>query len=333
MHTEILKIEEGSSAQALDKAALVIKAGGLVVFPTETVYGLGANALDSMAVACIFVAKGRPSDNPLIVHVADKEMLSLVAEKINQLEKNLIDKFWPGPLTLVLPKKKEISNIVSGGLNTVAVRMPDFKIAQDLIHKSGVPIAAPSANISGRPSSTNGEMAYGDLISKVDIILDNGDSKIGVESTVIKVTDKNILILRPGAVTKEMLEEVAGVPVIFANSAGDLESSPGTKYKHYAPNSKLEIVDGDIKDRAEVLKSEGQKVGIITTKENKNLFEKFEPNVFSLGSRNNLNEISHSVYSALRFFDTHIVDVILCESFPQEGLGVAIMDRLMRASL
>lgn len=334
MYTEIVKIEEGENETVLEKAASIIKSGGLVVFPTETVYGLGANALDTIAVAKIFEAKGRPNDNPLIVHIADKDQLNFLVESFSEIEQKLMDKFWPGPLTLVLPKKKEISKLVSGGLDTVAVRWPKFKIAVDLISKSGVPIAAPSANISGRPSSTEGGVAYEDLMGKVDMIIEAGKSQIGLESTVVKVTPENMLILRPGAVTKEMLEEVAGsLPVIFASNLQDLESSPGTKYKHYAPLAKLEIIEGDMMERAQKLESEGQKIGIITTTNNKNIFSKFEPYVFDLGEKANLEEISQSIYSALRFFDYHPVDIILCETFPNVGLGAAIMDRLTRASL
>lgn len=335
MHTEVVKITESNTEEILSRAAQIIKNGGLVVFPTETVYGLGANALDATAVAKIFVAKGRPSDNPLIVHVCDKEQLDILVENISPVEQKLMDKFWPGPLTLVLPKKKEISQIISGGLETIAVRMPNFEIALQLLKKSGVPIAAPSANISGRPSATSGEVAHGDLVGKVDMIIDAGNSEIGLESTVVKVTSGNVLILRPGAVTLEMIKEVVDpMPVSFAHNKADLESSPGTKYKHYAPEAKLEILSLDeINVRAEKLSADGLVVGIITSSNDKNMFQKYEPNVFSVGDKHNLEEISKTLYASLRFFDTYKVDTILCESFSDAGLGKAIMDRLTRASL
>ncbi len=316
MHTEIIKVTKENKAEVLKRAGEVIKDGGLVVFPTETVYGLGASALDESAVAKIFTAKGRPSDNPIIVHISDRSQLSNLTDFVSPIEEKLMDKFWPGPLTVILPKKKEISNLISGGLETIAVRIPSLDLAREFIESSGVPIAAPSANTSGRPSSTRGETAYTDLVGKVDMILDEGESQIGVESTVIKVNEDSLLILRPGAVTKEMLEEVVGpLPVVFALSKKDLQSSPGTHYKHYAPVAPLVIVPREeIESRASELRAEGKIVGI------------------ALQNEKNLEEVSKNLYSALRYFDTHSVDVILVPEFPKEGLGAAIMDRLTRAS-
>jgi L-threonylcarbamoyladenylate synthase len=201
MYTDIIKITEGNSDEVIAKASEILKSGGLVVFQTQR----------------IFIAKGRPSDNPLIIHVCDLQQLTQLTDHVSPVAQKLINKFWPGPLTIIFPKKPEISEIVSGGLDTIAVRMPKFTIAQQLIEKAGVPIAAPSANISGRPSSTSGVTAYEDLIGKVDMILDAGESPIGVESTVVKISDDNVSILRPGAVTLEMLEEaVSPLPVILA---------------------------------------------------------------------------------------------------------------------
>ncbi|MEK9147502.1 MAG: L-threonylcarbamoyladenylate synthase [Patescibacteria group bacterium] len=318
----------------MKKSAIIIKNGGLVVFPTETVYGLGANVFDDKALSKIFLAKGRPGDNPLIVHISDKTELKELTNSVTENQQKLIDAFWPGPLTIIFEKKDTISNIVSGGLSTIAVRMPSNYIAHKLIHLAGVPIAAPSANISGRPSGTKGEDIYNELVGKVNMIINDGDSKIGVESTVIKINDKQILILRPGAVTKEMLEKVLfPLPVFFAKDKNDLQSSPGTKYKHYAPKFKLEVISKEeIKNKAEVLKNKGLIIGVITTNQNKDSFKEYEPNFFILGDENNLEEISKNLYNALRFFDTHKVDLILCQSFPEVGLGVAIMDRLERAS-
>lgn len=316
MHTQIVKITEENKLETLIHAGGIIRSGGLVVFPTETVYGLGANVFDEKAVAKIFSAKGRPSDNPVIVHVSSQSQLVDLVEHVSPLEQKLIDKFWPGPLTIIFPKKKEISKIVSGGLPTIAVRMPALELAQELITQSGVPIAAPSANTSGRPSSTNGDVAHLDLVDKVDMIISAGDSQIGVESTVVRVGHDSVSILRPGAVTKEMLEEVTGpVPVVFALKKEDLQSSPGTKYPHYAPKAILEIIPREnLQSRSDELANAGKKVGIILEKEK------------------SLEEVSRNLYNALRYFDTHHVDVILAPEFPRAGLGAAIMDRLTRAS-
>lgn len=335
MQTEFIKITEQNSEEILNKAASIIKNGGLVVFPTETVYGLGANVFDENALAKIFSAKGRPSDNPLIVHIGDKDQLKRLVENVTEFQQKLIDIFWPGPLTIVFEKKDNVSNIVSGGLSTIAVRMPSNIVARELVNLSGVPIAAPSANVSGRPSGTTGGDIYDDLSGKVDMIIDAGESNIGVESTVVKVNDDQVLILRPGAVTKEMLEKILyPLPVIFAKEKNDLQSSPGTRYKHYAPKAPLELVSKEnIFTEAEKLRKENLKVGIIITSQKKNSFKEYEPNVFVLGDQDKLEEISKKLYSALRFFDTHNVDIIVCQSFQEEGLGVAIMDRLKRASI
>lgn len=334
MQTEFVKITEENKKDVLDKAGKIIKNGGLVVFPTETVYGLGANVFDDNALSKIFIAKGRPSDNPLIVHISEQSQLKELVNNVSPLQQKLIDNFWPGPLTIIFEKKENVSNIVSGGLNTIAIRMPSDIFACELINVSGVPISAPSANTSGRPSGTLGEDIYKELNGKVDMIIEAGESKIGVESTVLKINDNQILVLRPGAVTKEMIEKVVyPVSVLFAKEKDDLQSSPGTKYKHYAPKAKLEILfKEEMTNRAETLNNQGLKIGIITTNQNINSFKKYEPNLFILGDENKLEEISQKIYSALRFFDDKNIDVILCQAFPIEGLGVAIMDRLGRAS-
>ncbi len=333
MQTEIVKITDQNKEEVLNRAADIIKNGDLVVFPTETVYGLGASVFDEKALSKIFIAKGRPSDNPLIVHISDKNQLKDLVKNITESQQKLMDKFWPGPLTIIFDKKENISDIVSGGLSTIAIRMPSNIFARELINLAGVPIAAPSANISGRPSGTTGEDIYKELDGKVDMIIEAGESKIGVESTVVKINEESVLILRPGAVTKEMLEETLHLPVIFAKEKNDLQSSPGTRYKHYAPKANLELVSKEeIFNKAESFKKEGLKIGIITTIQNNNSFKEYEPNVFILGDENNLEEISQKLYSALRFFDDKNVDIILCQNFKEEGIGVAIMDRLGRAS-
>jgi len=334
MQTEIIKITEKNKKEILEKASNVIKNGGLVVFPTETVYGVGANVFNEGALRKIFISKGRPSDNPLIVHISDISQISSLVEEVSQIQKKLIDIFWPGPLTIIFEKKNIISNIVSGGLSTIAIRMPSNIFARDFIRLAGVPIAAPSANISGRPSGTVAKDIYDDLSGKVEMILDDGKSNIGVESTVIKIENNRIFILRPGAITKEMLEKVLfPLKVFFTKNKNNLQSSPGTKYKHYAPKARLEIVSKKkMQNKVENFKNKGNSIGIICTNQNKDFFQKYKPNVFILGDENNLKEISQKLYSALRFFDTKNVDIIFCQNFFKKGLGVAIMDRLERAS-
>lgn len=337
MQTEIIKITADNSKEVLSKASKVIRAGGLVVFPTETVYGLGADVFNEEALGKIFSAKGRPGDNPLIVHIGGQGQLKLLTDFVSPIQQKIIDNFWPGPLTIIFPKKNTISNIVSGGRQSIAIRMPSLPLSRALIEESGVPIAAPSANISGRPSSTTGGDAYADLLGRVNMIIDAGQSNIGVESTVIRVTDESVSILRPGAVTKEMLEKVVyPLPVIFAKDKDNPQvsaASPGTRYKHYAPRSRMILESSDkMAEHALSLQQEGKIVGIISTNQKKDSFKEYAPNLFVLGDRNNLEEISQSLFMALRFFDTHPVDVIICESFPEQGLGAAIMDRLRRAS-
>lgn len=313
MQTETVKLTKENRQRTLDQAAKIIKSGGLVVFPTETVYGLGANALDAQAVKKIFIAKGRPSDNPIIVHIATLEQLSELTDHISSLEQKLIDVFWPGPLTLIFQKKGNISVVISGGLPTIAIRMPSHPFARDLIHHAGVPIAAPSANISGRPSGTTGEHAFGDLEGKVDMIIDAGASDIGLESTVVRAENGRIVVLRPGAITKEMLEKISG-EVSFAKDKSALNASPGTKYQHYSPKARVEIFksNAELREQLAILQKQNKKVGIL--------------------SERNLEKASKNLYRNLRDFDKEGVDVILCESFPEEGLGAAIMDRLRRAA-
>lgn len=315
MKTLLLKLSKENEREVLEKTAKIIKSGGTAVFPTETVYGLGVDALNPDAVKKIFEAKGRPADNPVIVHVASKEQLKDITKEILPLHEKLMAKFWPGPLTLIFKKNKKVPDVTSGGLDTVAVRMPAYSFAKDLIKKSGVPIAAPSANISGSPSATAGEHAFADLEGKVDMIIDAGFSDIGLESTVVKVEKDLVLILRPGAVTKEMLEDVAYPSVVlFAENESDLRASPGTKYKHYTPKARLEIFDNkeELEKRKAELEKENKKVGIL---------EKTNP-----------EEASKNLYRHLRELDRGGVDVILAQSYPEEGLGVALMDRLYRAA-
>lgn len=315
MKTLLLKLSKTNEQEILKKAAKVIKSGGMVVFPTETVYGLGANALEAEAVKKIFLAKGRPGDNPVIVHIATEKDLKNLVQDVTPLQEKLIKKFWPGPLTIIFDKKENVPSVVSGGLNTVAVRMPANHFARELIKLTRVPIAAPSANISGSPSATAGTHAFTDLEGKVNAIVDAGFSEIGLESTVVKIEKDLVLILRPGAVTKEMLENVVYPSIVlFATDEKDLNASPGTKYKHYAPKAKLEIFDSkeELEKRKEELEKENKKVGIL---------EKTNP-----------EEASRNLYHGLRELDAQGMDVILTESYPDSGLGAALMDRLRRAA-
>lgn len=319
------------------KAAEVIKKGGIVIFPTETVYGLGANAFDAKAVKKIFKAKGRPIDNPLIVHIADKKDLKKVAEKAPAIAKKLIDKFWPGPLTLILKKKPEIPNEVTAGLDTVAVRLPNHALARALIREAGTPIAAPSANISGKPSPTEATHAKKDLSKKVDYILSAERSKFGIESTVLNILTKPPTILRQGAVTREEIEKVIGkVEVLSLNSLKSLKfktSSPGMKYRHYAPNAKLILNSPEeINKLIGEYQLKKKKVGALGTRENYQQYKKAN-RVIILGSVKNLNTCAANLFKALRDFDRFDdVDIILAEIFLEKGIGAAIMERLRKAS-
>lgn len=314
-----------------------IKIGGLVVFPTETVYGIGANVFDENAVKNIFIAKGRPNDNPLIVHIYSKDQISDIAKDITKIEQKLIDNFMPGPFTLILKKKNNIPNIVSAGLDTIGIRMPDNKIANKIIKEAGVPIAAPSANISGKPSGTNIDDIRMELENNVDFIIDGGKTQIGLESTVVKVIDGIPTILRPGAVTPEQIKNIIGSVKIDSNvfkivDNNEKVESPGMKYRHYAPKTKCKLIYSDKEDHqinainelllkytnAVVLGFEEHKSKINT--------EKF----ISLGKTNNYLEIASNIYSALRKADTYNCQIILIEGIKKEKMGIAIMNRLLR---
>jgi len=314
MRTEIIKLNKRNLKKTLQRAAEHLSQGELVVFPTETVYGIGANALNEKAVKKIFAAKGRPADNPCIVHIAELRQLKVLAENVNPLEKKLAKKFWPGPLTIILKKKKNISRIVSGGLSTVAVRMPRHTFARSLITAVGAPLAAPSANLSGRPSGTTAKDVYADLKGKVPLIIDAGPTAIGLESTVVKIKGNKIYILRPGAVTKETLEKKVGIPAIYARGRA-LRASPGTRYRHYAPRAKVEILENAsvLAQRAEDLKKKKIKFGTLKYK--------------------NLKLMSRNLYADLRKLDRRGARVILALAPKESGLGFAISDRLARASV
>lgn len=323
----------------ISEAANIIKDGGIVAFPTETVYGLGANALNEEAVKKIFEAKGRPQDNPLIVHVADKDISNIVTE-VTPLAQKVIDRFWPGPITIILNKKDIIPDVTSAGLKSIGIRMPSDKIAQELIKKSNVPIAAPSANISGRPSPTDVDRCVEDLEGRVDYILGGPKSIVGVESTILDCTVDPPVILRPGGITLEMLKEIDQRieidKAILQKPSKDLKpKAPGMKYRHYAPKAPVKIINGDNKKTIEKINEmihnymcKGKKVGILASSSNFSLYKEGE--VIDMGS--SLEEIAYNLFESLRDLDDRGVDIILSESFQEEGVGIAIMNRLKKAA-
>lgn len=317
----------------LKEAALCIKNGKLVLFPTETVYGIGANGLDSEAVKSIFVAKGRVQDNPLILHISSLEMVFSIARDINDIEKSLMDNFFPGPFTIILKKKDIVPSVVTGGLDTVGVRMPSNSIAKDLISLSGVPIAAPSANISGRPSGTNIKDIFGELSDKVSYIIDGGSTDIGLESTVVRVIDGKVHILRPGKITKDDIERLGYDVIVDSHvlsevSNDDIVLSPGVKYKHYAPNAKCLLIYSEDNDKFvnKVLELEKEKDVLVLCR--KNNCSKFK-NSLSMGE--SLEDIGTNIFKLLRKVDNYDVSLVVIEGVKSEGLGLAIMNRLIRA--
>ncbi len=320
----------------IKEAAGLLKNNEVVAFPTETVYGLGANALSDKAVAKIYEAKGRPSDNPLIVHISTIGQLYKIAQDIPEQAERLIEKFWPGPLTLILKAKENaVSKKVTPGLDTVAVRMPSHPVALALIVASGLPLAAPSANTSGKPSPTLAKHVADDLTGKIAGILDGGATGVGLESTVLDCTGEVPVILRPGGVTKEQLEDVCGAVEVDRAilTEGEAPKSPGMKYKHYAPTAPLTIVNGSMEFIQSLVKgkqNKGLKVGVLTTSERENQYE--ADKIIACGSREDLESVANRLYDVLRLFDESDVDVIFSESFPSEGIGQAIMNRLTKAA-
>ncbi|RHP36541.1 L-threonylcarbamoyladenylate synthase [Lachnotalea sp. AF33-28] len=343
MDTKVYNVEEtGRCQEIFMEAGRVIRSGGLVAFPTETVYGLGGNALDARASEKIYAAKGRPSDNPLIVHIADLEELPDLVAEIPPMAETLMNQYWPGPLTLIFKKSLKVPPETTGGLDTVAVRMPDHEAAAMLIRASGVPIAAPSANTSGRPSPTRAKHVQEDLSGKVDMILDGGEVGIGLESTIIDVTGSDPVILRPGYVSLDMVKKLfEGVRMDKACTEplkeGERPKAPGMKYRHYAPKAGLTIVEGG---RAEVssfinnhIQEEslaGNKVGVLCTEETAGCY----PGGICkcMGRRADEETVAHNLFAALREFDEEEVSQIYSESFYGGQLGQAIMNRLMKAA-
>ena len=346
MITKIMDVsEEPINMEYIREASEILKSGGLVAFPTETVYGLGGDATDKEASRKIYAAKGRPSDNPLIVHIAKFSQLEDITENLPKTAKLLADAFWPGPLTMVCNKNQVIPYETTGGLDTVAVRMPNNPVALALIEESGCMIAAPSANTSGRPSPTKASHVYEDLSGKIEAILDGGAVDIGLESTIVDLTENVVTILRPGFINMDMLREVVGEvrmdPGIVYNDKGTTSGAkpkaPGMRYKHYAPKGDLTIISGEedtvvgkINQLTREALKEGKKVGIIATSETADRYPEGE--VLVIGNRSDESSIAHNLYDILRRFDELSVDLIYSESFATPKMGQAIMNRLLKAA-
>lgn len=346
MNTIIVAVDSGITEeepnQDLELASEILKKGGLVAFPTETVYGLGGDALNPDASRKIYSAKGRPSDNPLIVHIADETDLQKIAKDIPEAAYKLMDVFWPGPMTMIFHKKPIVPDSTTGGLDTVAVRMPSHNVAYELIRRSGVMIAAPSANTSGRPSPTMASHVREDMEGKIDMIIDGGDCRYGIESTIIDMTGDVPTILRPGYITREMLEDVIGKvevdPAILGEAAHVRPKAPGMKYTHYAPKGIMYIVEGEssnsvircINRMVKERQMAGCKVGVLATRYNAMAYEADE--VIVIGDKKDELMISSNLYRTLREFDARGVDYIYSESFAGSSLGTAIMNRLIKAA-
>ncbi|SCH88329.1 t(6)A37 threonylcarbamoyladenosine biosynthesis protein RimN [uncultured Clostridium sp.] len=342
MKTEIVKIdEEQIDQEAIARAGEILKRGGLVAFPTETVYGLGGDALNENSSRLIYAAKGRPSDNPLIVHITNMEALKKIVTEIPPAARKLAERYWPGPLTMIFHKSSAVPLATTGGLDTVAVRMPSHKTARAMIDAAGGYIAAPSANRSGRPSPTVARYVIEDLDGLVDMIIDGGEVNIGLESTIIDLTGEVPTILRPGYVTQDMLTETLGLvdvdrTILDANSR-QAPKAPGMKYRHYAPKGNLSIVEGEpervvsyINERISALQKEGRKTGVIATDETVARYH--GDDIKSVGSRRDEEVIARHLFRILREFDDDNVEVMFTESFETAGIGQAIMNRLLKAA-
>ena len=335
MITKKIKLKEEND-NILKELGEELKNGKLIVFPTETVYGIGANSLNTEAVSKIFKAKGRASDNPLIVHISSLDMLNDIVYETGDIENKLINAFWPGPLTIIMKKKEIIPENVSGGLNTIGIRMPDNKIARKLIEYANVPIAAPSANKSGKPSGTLIEDIIGELNGKVDYIIDAGNTDIGLESTVVQVIDKKVRILRPGKITLEQIKEKVDLVEIDEHTLKpyiekEKVLSPGMKYTHYAPESKCILVYS--KDNKKLI----DKINELSSHKNEVLVLGMTCNLdnyhakYKLDMGNTLEEIAHNMFKRLRQVDKYKADLVIIEGVENKGLGLAIMNRLIRA--
>lgn len=346
MNTEIFRItdenrETDAALKAVERAGAILRNGGLVAFPTETVYGLGGDALNPESSRKIYAAKGRPSDNPLIVHICRWEDLSSIVEEIPKTAVKLSEAFWPGPLTMILKKTDKVPKETTGGLNTVAVRMPSERTALDLIRAAGGFVAAPSANVSGRPSPTLAKYVEEDLGGRIEMILDGGQACIGLESTIVDLTEEVPTILRPGYITREMIAGILGkVEIDRAILSADSDTAPkapGMKYRHYAPKAQLTIIAGEeeavvrrINELAGEAESRGLRSGVIATDATADRYK--ASLVKSAGNREKEEEAARELYRILREFDEEGVDVIWSEAFEDSGIGQAVMNRLLKAA-
>ena len=321
------------------EAGEIIKNGGTVIFPTETVYGLGANALDDEAVKKIFIAKGRPSDNPLIVHVDCFEKIYDYVEEVTDNALKLAKAYWPGPMTLILRKKDIIPDCVSAGLDTVGIRVPESVEAREFLKACGLPVAAPSANLSGSPSPTTSKHVIDDMMGRVDGIIQGPDSLVGVESTVIDVTGDVPVILRPGGITPKMVEDICGSVIVDkgVNGVGcsDKPRSPGMKYRHYAPNAKVILVYEDdfevmVDKMSSIAKENGDRVVVLCSEQSKELFIEF--NLMVIGDREKPETFAHNLFDCFRKCDELGYKVIVLEGISDEGIGLAVMNRAIRAT-
>lgn len=342
MNTEIISMsEDAPDAEGLSRAGRIIREGGLVAFPTETVYGLGGDALNPESSRKIYAAKGRPSDNPLIVHIADMDALPAIVREIPRNAARLAEIFWPGPLTMIFQKSDKVPLETTGGLDTVAVRMPVHKVAREFIREAGGYVAAPSANLSGKPSPTVAKYVIEDMDGRIEMIIDGGSVDIGLESTIVDMTSETPTILRPGYITKEMLEEVLQTVeedcTLMRADSGQAPKAPGMKYRHYAPKGDLTIVEGKpdavtayINEQTAFFAGQGKKVGVIGTDESISCYK--AQACKSVGTRKKDSTIAKELYRVLREFDDEEVEVIFSESFSTEGFGQAIMNRLLKAA-
>jgi Sua5/YciO/YrdC/YwlC family protein len=341
-NTRVFYISEDDRESSIQEAARILKEGGTVAFPTETVYGLGADALNEKAVLQIFEAKGRPADNPLIVHVDSKEGCLKLVRSIPDKASVLMDKFWPGPLTLIMERKPIVPDVTTGGLDTVAVRMPENLIALELIKHSGIPIAAPSANLSGKPSPTTAEHVLCDLSGRIDALIDGGEVSIGLESTVVDMTSEVPAILRPGKISKEELEDCIGEVKVAYDDKVHPESetvrSPGMKYTHYSPESSVILVEGEhghvvsrIKELIVDLSLRNAKIGLLLTEESHNNFSEYLS--YSMGKKDKPEQVAKNLFFGLRYLDERNIDIIIVDgSFRPDGIGMAVFNRIRKAA-
>lgn len=348
MKTKLIRVDaqelhdgKNESREALREAGEIIRQGGLVAFPTETVYGLGGDALNPESSKKIYAAKGRPSDNPLIIHIADIKDLEKIVKEIPQSAYQLADVFWPGPLTMILPKSEEVPYQTTGGLNTVAVRMPSHPVALEFIREAGGYVAAPSANLSGKPSPTKAKYVVQDMDGRIDMIIDGDGVDIGLESTIVDLTGDKPMILRPGYITKEMLDTVLGQvetdPTLLDADSKEAPKAPGMKYRHYAPKGELVLVEGSpeavvsyINKQTSLHRQQGEKTGIIGTSEMAGRYE--ADSIKIAGSRDDETAIARQLYTFLREFDDEDVAYMYAESFAGTGMRQAIMNRLLKAA-